>query len=396
MGSEQTKDDRLTAFFTSICLGFVQGIKALSLYPQDHPETEKKIGGFFKILSKYLKQRPNLTILFTGGEVVVENRPLPELSGSLSRFIKQLETMNCQRVLFNRGIDADELGRFFEFFLSLLKTPDKAENALENNKDNFPHITAGKLPVDGDEQVSHEEFIGVFRSAQKSVLSFSQQLKDLFAHLDEPIPESKVAEAKETTRSIYDMNLSGEIPLKVLIFRRNKTPNPYLHAINVSALSMALGSAIQLEDSLIKEIGLGALLHDVGLHVPSSADLSGEAGKPLTEEERRKEHPIRGAEILLASGGIPDLVPLVAYEHHIQYDGKGYPEQKTHRDLNLASMITFICNSYDNLRRERPGEKLLSLTDSLNWMDQRMGTSFHPMLYKKFRAMVKAQVNETV
>ena len=178
MGSEQTKDDRLTAFFTSICLGFVQGIKALSLYPQDHPETEKKIGGFFKILSKYLKQRPNLTILFTGGEVVVENRPLPELSGSLSRFIKQLETMNCQRVLFNRGIDADELGRFFEFFLSLLKTPDKAENALENNKDNFPHITAGKLPVDGDEQVSHEEFIGVFRSAQKSVLSFSQQLKD--------------------------------------------------------------------------------------------------------------------------------------------------------------------------------------------------------------------------
>jgi HD-GYP domain-containing protein (c-di-GMP phosphodiesterase class II) len=86
----------------------------------------------------------------------------------------------------------------------------------------------------------------------------------------------------------------------------------------------------------------------------------------------------------------------VAYEHHIQYDGEGYPEHKTRRDCNLASMITFISNSYDNLRRERSGHKVLSLTDTLNWMDQRVDTHYHPLLYKKFRAMVKAQVNQTL
>ena len=396
MVSEPTKNDKLHAYYTNICLGFVQGIKALSLYPQDHPETQKKVGGFFKLLNKYLRQRPTLTILFMGGEVVVENRPLPELTGSLSRFIQQMETMNCQRVLFNRGIEVKELGSFFEFFLSLLKARDRAQEILEKNQENFPHIIAGPLPVDADAQVSYEEFSGGLQTARKSVISFSRQLKDMFAHLEEPIPESKVAEAKETTRAIYEMNLNGELPLKVLIYRSNKTPDPYLHAINVSALSMALAKDIRLEDQAIQDVGLGGLLHDVGLHIPSPTDLSGETSTPSDNEGRQQDHPVHGAEILLASSGIPDLVPLVAYEHHIQYDGSGFPKQKSRRNLNLASMITFISNSYDNLRRDRPGEKVLSLTDSLNWMDQRMGTYYHPMLYKKFRAMVKAQVEQIV
>ncbi len=91
--SEQAKKDNLEAFFTNVCLSFTQGIRVLSLYPHDHPETEKKVGLFFQLLSKYLKQRPNLSILFIEGEVVVENRPLPELSRNLSRFIEQLEAM---------------------------------------------------------------------------------------------------------------------------------------------------------------------------------------------------------------------------------------------------------------------------------------------------------------
>ena len=159
---------------------------------------------------------------------------------------------------------------------------------------------------------------------------------------------------------------------------------------------MALAKEIRLEETVIQEVGIGALLHDIGLHIPASAEAARRAGSPLDKKGRWREHPIQGAEILLASSGIPDLAPLVAYEHHLQYNGEGFPEQKTRRDLNLASMITFICNSYDNLRRECPGEKVLSLTDSLNWMGQRIGTHYHPILFKKFRAIIKAQAEQIV
>jgi HD-GYP domain-containing protein (c-di-GMP phosphodiesterase class II) len=91
---------------------------------------------------------------------------------------------------------------------------------------------------------------------------------------------------------------------------------------------------------------------------------------------------------------MPDLVPLVAYEHHLHYDGGGYPKQERPRQLNLASIITCITNTYDNLRRNRPEQNALSLTDTLNWMDRQMGTHFHPLLLKQFRALVKAQAQE--
>ena len=91
---------------------------------------------------------------------------------------------------------------------------------------------------------------------------------------------------------------------------------------------------------------------------------------------------------------MPDLVPIVAYEHHLHYDGGGYPEQERPRELNLVSMIICITDSYDNLRRNRPEQDALSLTDTLNWMDRQVGTYFHPLLFKQFRDLVKAQAKE--
>jgi HD-GYP domain-containing protein (c-di-GMP phosphodiesterase class II) len=125
-------------------------------------------------------------------------------------------------------------------------------------------------------------------------------------------------------------------------------------------------------------------------------DFNKSASLTLGEKRRQWEHPVRGAQILMASPGLPDVAPMVAYEHHIHFDGTGYPRQKVSRDLNMASMIVCITNSYDNLRRNRPESEAVSLTEALNWMDRRLGTWFHPLLFKKFRAMVKAQVREAI
>ena len=61
-----------------------------------------------------------------------------------------------------------------------------------------------------------------------------------------------------------------------------------------------------------------------------------------------------------------------------------------------ASMIVFIANAYDNLRRNRPEQKALSLTNTVDWMDRRLGSVFHPLLLKQFRVLIKAQAAEEV
>ena len=381
-------------FYRDLCVSFVSSLRALSLYPQDHPETKKKLSGFFQRLTKYLDQRPSLSLVFVNGEVVVENTPLPELSGTLAQLIQRLEAMKLQRLLFRRGVTSEEFVVFLQLLLPLLKNPSGADLILAKNQERLPHILAGTLPFDAGPQVSLEESAGALQTARQSVISCSDQLKDLFTDLEGPLSDTKVSMAKETTEEIQRMVATGEIPLKTLIYRRNTDPDPYIHAFNVSALSMALAKRLDLGEAVIQEVGLGGLLHDVGLHVSPLISLSKTQAVTLDEKKRQWEHPVRGAEILIASPGMPDLVPLVAYEHHLHYDGGGYPKQEQPRQLNLASFITCITNSYDNLRRNRPEQNALSLADALNGMDRQAGTRFHPLLLKQFRALVKAQAQE--
>lgn len=389
----QPKNEKLHILFTNVCVNLAAGIRALSLYPPEHPETQKKAGDLLQALTTYLQEHPTITLIFFKGEAVVENMPLPELSENLAPFIKGLEAMKLQRLVFRRGVNLKEILLFLQLLMPLLKNPKGADQAISKDQDKFPHIVAGGLPLGAAAGVSYEDLSGAPQASRHSVLSFAEQLKALFSDLGQPLSEEKVGLANEITDTIRGMNMSGELPLKVLIYRRSPDPDPYIHAINVSALSMALAEYVELEEGQVQEVGLGALLHDIGLHIPLSEPQSNTAGVTLDEKKRQWEHPIRGAEILMASPGIPDLPPIVCYEHHLHYNGGGYPKQKRPRDLNLASLITFISDTYDNLRRTRPGRNAISLSDTLNWMDRKAGTLFHPLLLKKFRALVKAQAD---
>jgi HD-GYP domain-containing protein (c-di-GMP phosphodiesterase class II) len=387
----QPKNDKLHTLFSNVCVNLAAGIRSLSLYPPEHPETQKKAGDLLKGLTTYLQEHPTLTLVLFKGEAVVENTPLPELSENLAQFIKGLEAMKLQRLVFRRGVTLKEVLLFLQLLMPLLKNPDGADLVISKNQDKFPHIVAGSLPMEAAAGVSYEDLSGAPQASRHSVLSFADQLKDLFADLGQPLSEEKVGLAKEITDTIRGMNKSEELPLKVLIYRRSPDPDPYIHAINVSALSIALAEQVKLEEGHVHQVGLGALLHDIGLHIPLPEPQSNTAGVTLDEKKRQWEHPIRGAEILMASPGMPDLAPIVCYEHHLHFNGGGYPKQKRPRDLNLASLITFIADTYDNLRRNRPGRNAASLSDTLNWMDRKAGTLFHPLLLKRFRALVKAQ-----
>jgi uncharacterized protein (DUF2126 family) len=70
----------------------------------EHPETQKKAGDLLKSLTTYLQDHPTLTLVLFKGEAVVENTPLPELSENLAQFIKGLEAMKLQRLVFRRGV----------------------------------------------------------------------------------------------------------------------------------------------------------------------------------------------------------------------------------------------------------------------------------------------------
>lgn len=391
---EQDEKEKLHAFHRDLCIGFVGSLRSLSLYPPEHPETGKKLQDFFRKIHEHLSYSSSLAMLFVDGEVVVENTRLPELSSSLGKFLQRLEKVHLQRLVFQKGVLFEELVQFLQILLPLLKNPAGAELVLAAAKERLPHILVSSVQLDAVSQVSYEDFSGALQEVRQSILSLSDQIKELFSGVAGTLSATKVALARQTAETIHKMVMAEELPIKVLIYRRNPDPDPYQHAVHVSAVSVALAQRLKVHGSVLDELCFSALLHDIGLFVSPPLAASASGAITLDEKKKRWEHPIRGAEILLSTRGIPDLAPLIAYEHHLHYDGGGYPEQKQRRQLNFASLIVSITNTYDDLRRNRPEGAALPLTDALNWMDARQGKEFHPLLLKQFRAMVKTQALE--
>jgi putative nucleotidyltransferase with HDIG domain len=381
-------------FFQNVCVLLVATLKALSLYPSEHPEASKKLTAFFDALEKYLSQHPSLTILFLDGTIVVENTRHPELSEKLSRFLQMTEALNLQRLMFRQGLSSAELLRFLQLLRALLKNPTDGELVLAKNQERLPHIVAGRLPFDGLPQASLKEATTAFQAMRESAQSFSAQLKDVFADVQGALAKNKVNMAKNATAVLFKMITSGELPLKTLLYHRSADPDACAHAMHVCAIAMTLSHYLGVNQAAVGKIGLGALLHDIGLYSDSSEQLSTSTLITLNEKKRLREHPVRGAEMLLASPGMPELAPIIAYEHHLHYKGGGYPEQRRSRDLNLASLIAGVADAYDNLRRNRPGEKALSLSEALNWMENKKGLQFHPLVLNGFRGLVRAQVQD--
>lgn len=390
---DQGSKEKLREFYKETVLALVASVRSLSLYPPEHPESRKKLDALFKRLDLYLSQRPALTLLLLDKEVVVENTPFPELADLLPKLLQKVETIHLQRLMFRKGLGQEELVTFLQLLVPLLQDPKDGEIVLAKNQEKLPHILAGRLPLDSQPQVAYEQFVDVLKVSRQSVLALSAQLKELFSEVEGPLSSGKVSLAREAVETIQKMIKTKDLPLKILLFQRSADPSPYMHALNVCALSLGIAEQIGLEKKWIQEIGLGTLLHDIGLYLSPSAFLSTTAVITLDEKTRYWDHPVRGAELLLATPGIPELVPIIAYEHHLHYDGKGFPTQQRPRELNLGSMITLIADTYDNLRRDRPEHKALSMTETLNTMNREAGKNFHPLLFKAFRDLVKAQAS---
>jgi putative nucleotidyltransferase with HDIG domain len=137
--------------------------------------------------------------------------------------------------------------------------------------------------------------------------------------------------------------------------------------VNVSILTMAQARGLGIDGPLLREIGLAALMHDIG-KVKTPPEILNKPDK-LTPEEFTimRRHVVDGAEILRGTPEIPSLAPIVAFEHHLRIDGTGYPHGVSRPELNLATMLCGIADVYDAMRSQRkyqqahPSERILAV-----------------------------------
>jgi putative nucleotidyltransferase with HDIG domain len=128
----------------------------------------------------------------------------------------------------------------------------------------------------------------------------------------------------------------------------------FTHAVNVCVLSLVVAT-LEGVTREVSELGLGALLHDIGqMRLPRNLIRKTEG---YTDQERRllEQHPALGAAILDRSKDFPESVRFIVMEHHERLNGTGYPLQKRGSSLSFLSQIVAITDVYDSMITGRCG-----------------------------------------
>ena len=149
------------------------------------------------------------------------------------------------------------------------------------------------------------------------------------------------------------------------------------HARWITDLSLRVGRELGLDESTLKRLELGALLHDIGkIGIPS--DVLSKPGR-LTAEERRlvETHPELGERIIGPIDRLEDVRPIVRHCHE-RWDGKGYPDGVAGEDIPLESRIIFVCDAYHAMTTDRPYRRALSHREAVRRLAEGKGTQFDP------------------
>lgn len=155
---------------------------------------------------------------------------------------------------------------------------------------------------------------------------------------------------KRAVQGIVDAILTDSASMIGLTTLRDFDEYTFVHSVNVCILSVALGRRLGLSKVQLLDLGLAALLHDIGKsRVP--LDLLNKRGQlDPTERQLLQTHTWRGVLALFAlpSGGVrPWRSMTAAYEHHMRTDLSGYPKVARGRKLSLYSKIIAVADGFD-------------------------------------------------
>lgn len=172
---------------------------------------------------------------------------------------------------------------------------------------------------------------------------------------------NRVSKIVETNQKFLSQNPITLNTVSKLISHNYKT---YSHCLNVSIYATCFLNYCNEKDDLIKNVGVGCLLHDIGkISIPQYIL---KKNGPLTNSEREliNTHPINGVGLSTSMSIDPIAANCILF-HHEKLDGSGYPSGLLSESIPEYVKIVTICDIYDALSSDRPYSKAYTPFESL-------------------------------
>ena len=363
---------------------FNASVNNIRLYSMDHPQVKKYISTAYTILVDIFRVKKEMTILLIDNDLVVDNTPIRSAGAHIVQFVSILKESGIERITFVAGLTGNAFSDFIrEFALS-------DDSVIRSSQ----FIKLGKIDVKVKKEAA--DAMPTLSEKEKESLEELMEVRDLKYSEIKQLYHSMKAQKQVDVRGVDDMIKSfikgfahGLNPINLLASMKSADEYTFTHVVNVCILTMSQAENLGFKGKHLYQIGIASALHDVGkLFIPD--EIISKPGK-LTQNERKiiEGHSVKGARYILRMKEIPKLAVLGALEHHIRYDGTGYPELKGEWQPNIVSQMISIADVFDAMRSRRPYQEPKPMELILQILEKEKGTTFNPALVDNFFNLIK-------
>ena len=359
--------------------------RAVRFYPIEHPAVRESAHQLEAAVREFHEEGVEVQLVFFEGEILLGDQFLAEESIIFSALVEEMAAAGVGSLSFRPGVTIDEMLRAGRILGTDPHQIFDAGGVVKlSEEEELPHVRFGVVMAApyGAAQLPGEE---------RAFLSFAGAV-DLIEQVDESVRRGGSGmdplQVRGTVRSLVDGVLRNRYSMLQLTGLKNFDKYTFYHSANVAILSIALGSAVSHNEEFLAVLGTGALLHDVGKLAVGHGVLN--KGGQLTPEEwdEMRSHPARGAEMVSLMPGIDKAAIVPVLEHHMRWDGQGYPARVTKGRQHITSRIVAIADSYDAMTSRRTYSSARTQEEAISLIVQGAGSAFDPVLARVFLGML--------
>jgi HD-GYP domain-containing protein (c-di-GMP phosphodiesterase class II) len=170
-----------------------------------------------------------------------------------------------------------------------------------------------------------------------------------------------------------------------------KDLNTGVHSTRLAEWGMRVGQELGLEEPMLQNLEIAALLHDIGKVGVPDAILRKPGKLEADEYALMKKHPEYGWAVLRMLPGF-ERAALDILHHHETFDGKGYPAGLKETEVPIVSRIVSVIDAFDAMVSSRPYRKGLPFEEAVRRLIVASGTQFDPVVVQCFLSFARTEM----
>lgn len=155
------------------------------------------------------------------------------------------------------------------------------------------------------------------------------------------------------------------------------------HARSIADLAVLVGVNLGMTLEQVRDLRLGAILHDIGKIAVPDAILNKPSALTREEFEIVKDHTLVGEQILAPVPFLDAVREIVRHDHE-RWDGGGYPDGLRGAEIPLGARVVFVVDAFHAMTSDRPYRQAMGEDEAVEQLRAAAGTQFDPAVVEAF------------